>query len=111
MVEWKLSPSPALVDGDTVAEFTLLDRGRQPLRGAKLRIEAHMSHPGMAPLVEAATERENGAYVVHLRFPMSGDWILFVKGELADRRPINVRMGETTARGQARTLTPGLTLV
>jgi hypothetical protein len=95
VVEWKVTPSPPLVDGAAVLEITLGDRDGQPLSGARLRVEAHMTHPGMAPLIEVAAERGNGAYVARLRFPMAGAWILFVKGELADRRSINQRVGET----------------
>jgi hypothetical protein len=132
VVEWKATPSTPVVDGETAVEVTLLDRARQPVTGARLRVEAHMTHPGMAPIIEVAAERGNGVYVARLRLPMAGGWILFVKGELADHRPVNqrvgevsvgvkpgsdggqtqaCRMGEPIAWGQTPAPTPGLTPV
>ena len=90
----------AVVDGETIAEFTLLDARRQKVAAPGCRVEAHMTHPGMAPLIEPAANEAMVRYVARLRFPMAGGWMLFVKGELADRRPINQRLGEVTVRAR-----------
>jgi YtkA-like len=100
VIEWKMTPAVPTVNRETLAEFTVLDRARRPVRGARLRVEAHMTHPGMAPLVEPAAEQPNGTYMVRLRFSMAGAWVLFVKGAMADRRVIDRRVGETIAGGQ-----------
>jgi hypothetical protein len=96
VVEWKVVPSAPIVHGEASAEIRVLDRVRQPLRGARLRLEAHMNHPGMAPVIEPLVKPENGVYRVRVRFPMAGVWVLFVKGELADGRRLDERAGELT---------------
>ncbi len=99
-VEWKVVPSTPTVDSEAVAEITVFDRARQPLGGARLRVEAHMNHPGMAPVVEPLVEQGNGVYTTRLRFSMAGVWVLFVKGELADRRRLDQRAAELIVRGE-----------
>jgi hypothetical protein len=60
-----------------------------------------MSHPGMAPVIGQATERGEGVYRVPLRFSMNGEWVVIVKGTLADGRRFDRRIETATVR-QAR---------
>ena len=55
----------------------------------------------MAPVIGQATERREGVYQVPLRFSMSGEWIVTVKGTLADGRRFDRRIETVTVR-QAR---------
>jgi hypothetical protein len=99
--EWTMTPNPSTAGADTVGEVTVRDRSRHPVRGAKVQIECHMSHPGMAPIIGQATERSEGVYQVPLRFSMSGEWIVIVKGTLPDGRRFDRRIETATVR-QAR---------
>jgi hypothetical protein len=81
---WVLEPGSPRTAGDTVARVTLRERNREPVRGARLRLEAQMSHPGMAPVVADFAERRGGVYEARVRLSMAGDWILVATGELAD---------------------------
>ena len=81
-VSWTLDPSPPFAATPTVVRLTLRDRDQKPVTGARLRLEGLMSHPGMAPVTTAVTERGNGEYEAPLQFTMAGDWILLVTGEL-----------------------------
>lgn len=95
-VEWKITPSPPIAGGATLAELMLRDSARRPVRGARLRVEGHMSHPGMAPVMATAAERDDGVYEVRLPLTMRGAWILVVTGELPDGRRINHRIDVTS---------------
>jgi hypothetical protein len=106
IVEWTVTPPAPTVDGEAMVEIRVLDRGRQPLGGARLRVEAHMRHPGMAPVIEPLAEQGNGVYTVRLRLSMAGVWVLFVKGDLADRRRLDQRAGELTVGGQISIFSP-----
>lgn len=92
-VEWQVTPSPASV-GPATVRFSLVDAAGRPVPGARLSVEGHMTHPGMAPVVAEVHETGRGAYEAALSFTMAGDWILIVEGELSDgrrlRRPLSV---------------------
>src|SRR3970282_1589415 len=64
-------PAPPVAGARTVATVTLRDAARQPVRGVRLEIEVHMSHPGMAPILAAAEEQGDGVSQGRFRFPMS----------------------------------------
>jgi hypothetical protein len=70
----------------------VLDATGRPVVGAHLRIEAQMSHPGMAPFLATASERGNGVYEAALRFTMAGDWIVLVTGSLSNGDTVEYRI-------------------
>jgi hypothetical protein len=81
-VTWDVEPVPPVVGMRGVARLTLRGPAKQAITGARLRLEGHMSHPGMAPVLSAMTERGPGSYEAPLEFTMAGDWILIVTGDL-----------------------------
>jgi hypothetical protein len=96
--EWTITPNPPTVGADAVGEVTMRDRSQHPVRGATLQIECHMSHPGMAPVIGQTIERGEGVYQVPLRFSMAGEWVVIVKGTLADGRRFDRRIETATVR-------------
>ena len=95
--EWTLTPAPVSV-GSARLQLRVLDAARQPVRGAQLKIETQMSHPGMAPLVVIATERGDGLYEAELQFSMGGDWILVVEGSLSNGARVHHRIDVPNVR-------------
>jgi len=97
--EWTLAPSAPAVDQPALARITLVDRTNgMPVRGAALRVEGHMSHPGMVPVIEAATEQNAGEYAARIALTMGGEWTLIVSGTLADGRSIRRDVARITTR-------------
>jgi hypothetical protein len=63
----------------------------RPVTGARLRVHAFMSHPGMAPLSAPVEEQGSGRYRARVTFTMAGDWVLRLQGTRADGRGIDVQ--------------------
>jgi hypothetical protein len=85
------SPSPPVV-GTARLTLRVLDAARTPVTGAQLKVESHMSHPGMPPLLTTPVERAPGVYDTDVQFTMRGDWILVVSGQLADGSRVHQRI-------------------
>lgn len=76
-VEKAISPEPPRVGPATIT-FKLADARMKPVSGARVTLEADMSHAGMAPLFGEAKEIEPGEYQADFRFAMAGDWIVLL---------------------------------
>jgi len=91
-LQWTIDPSTPSARTDTLTRITLQDDRHRPVTGARLQLEAHMSHPGMAPVVRPLTDTGAGTYETRLQFSMAGDWVLVVTGELPDGHRITRSM-------------------
>jgi hypothetical protein len=95
--DWGLSleiePLAPAVGRNVHVAIALTDGAERPWAGAALQVEAHMEHPGMAPVIASAVERGRGVYATDLKFTMAGSWIVYVTGRLPDGRRIRSRMG------------------
>jgi hypothetical protein len=76
-VEHAVSPEPPKVGPATVI-LKLADTTARPVPGARITIEAEMSHAGMPPVFEGASETGPGEYRAHLKFAMAGDWVILL---------------------------------
>ncbi|HET7217085.1 MAG TPA: FixH family protein [Vicinamibacterales bacterium] len=85
-IAWTIEPSPPIAGKTTVVAVTLKADDGAPAAGATLQLDAHMSHPGMAPVTADVIERRRGEYEARLQFSMAGDWILVLSGTLANGR-------------------------
>jgi hypothetical protein len=91
-VRCKIVPQPPRVGPAEIALSLVsrspADQEEKPVTGARVALEADMSHPGMAPVFGEALEREDGFYKGRLDFAMPGDWILVMHIQLADGRKL-----------------------
>ena len=98
-IEQELSPQPARVGAETV-RVQLKDRATaQAVAGAKVSLEAEMSHPGMAPVLADAREVSPGKYEGMIQFTMAGDWVILLHITLPDGKKIEreIRVGNVRA--------------
>lgn len=78
----RVTPDPPRV-GIANVELTLVDAAGAPVRGANVKIEGTMTHPGMAPRFGEASEGAPGVYRSRLELTMAGDWVILVDARLA----------------------------
>lgn len=90
-VSWTLSRQ---VVGPATLIVTLRDAGGAPVTGAAVRVEGHMTHPGMTPIqaAAAAADRARGVYQAEIEFTMAGDWVLLVSAVLPGGQRIEGRI-------------------
>jgi hypothetical protein len=87
-------PAPPVM-GDAAVVVTLHDAAGQPVDGARLAVEANMSHAGMVPVMGHADAGQGGVYRVPLQWTMAGDWYVDVKFTLPDGQIVTRRFPVT----------------
>jgi hypothetical protein len=91
IMSWTLTPAAPTV-GPATLTVTLRDSKGAAVTRARVRLEGHMSHPGMTPAVADALERTPGVYVAPFTFSMPGDWVLLVSAALPDGESVEERI-------------------
>ena len=94
---WTLRPATAVV-GPATLTVSLRAPSGAPIAGATIRIEGHMTHAGMAPLMADAVERAPGVYDAAFGFTMQGDWVLLVSVTLPDGTHVERRIDVANVR-------------
>jgi hypothetical protein len=77
VIEHEVSPEPPRVGVEAIT-LRLTDAVTKPVTGARIAVEADMSHAGMSPQFAEAKEAEPGRYQAHLTFEMAGDWVVLI---------------------------------
>ena len=90
-VVWTLRPQAPVV-GPATLTVTLRHPSGNPVRGATVRLEGHMSHAGMTPVLADASETAPGVYDFRFAFTMQGDWVLLVSAVLPDGARVERRI-------------------
>jgi hypothetical protein len=86
-IEYGISPQPVRV-GPVAITVKLRDAAGEPVPGARVNLEAGMSHPGMAPVFGEVREVTPGRYQGSLEFAMPGDWVILIHVTLPDGRKL-----------------------
>jgi len=91
VIETEIAPKPARIGRATVT-LRLSDAAGQPLRQARIALEADMAHPGMRPQFGAARETGAGRYQGQLTFNMAGDWVVLMHITLSGGQKLERQM-------------------
>jgi hypothetical protein len=83
-------PQPTV--GPAMLTITLSGATAATLGGANVQVVAHMTHPGMTPVVATVTPRGPDVYDAALDFTMPGDWLLIATVRLHDGRRVESRV-------------------
>ena len=86
-IEHEIAPDPPRVGTATVT-LRAADASGRPLSGARVHLEANMTHAGMRPVLAEARETGAGRYQSELEFTMGGDWVVFVRLTLPDGQKV-----------------------
>ena len=86
-VDFNLEPKP-WKEGDGTATVQLTDKDGKPVKGATVKLEGNMSHPGMEPVLRDAKEVAPGKYQTPFKLTMGGDWFVLVNATLPDGRKV-----------------------
>jgi hypothetical protein len=76
-IRHEIAPWPARIGAGTITLW-ISGSGGRPIRGARIVLEADMSHPGMRPEFGEAREIAAGSYQGRLAFTMAGDWVILM---------------------------------
>jgi hypothetical protein len=76
-IDHEISPLPAHA-GPVTVTLRLTDDAAKPVTGAHIKIEADMTHAGMAPVFGEAIEIAPGRYQSPLTLQMAGDWVILL---------------------------------
>jgi hypothetical protein len=90
-IQHEIAPWPARV-GATTVTVRLSDAGGQAVGGARIALEADMSHAGMRPEFGDALEIGAGRYQGRLVFTMAGDWVILMHITLPGGRKLESQM-------------------
>ena len=89
-IEHEISPAPARVGAATIT-FELIELAGKPITGARIAVEADMSHAGMSPAFAEAKEEASRTIQRHFDLQMAGDWVLLLQITLPAGRKWNGR--------------------
>jgi hypothetical protein len=82
-IDHEISPQPARV-GPVTVTLKVTDSAAGSVTGARIKLEANMTHAGMSPVVGGMREIAPGRYQGDLAFQMAGDWVILLHVTLPD---------------------------